>query len=209
MRTFRDSRPGILSLNQESPFTPGENTPALDPGLASCRPPSLERRAPVFLPYVRPAHHHMLKSGDAGRPPICLQPPGLWAAVPHPLTPRGSGSGTGPGSLEALPGGSSLCSFWRLLPSSRPQVTKLKLQYPHSYFTCSSCSWSPAGGGLRGGLRPLPRFPTHVSQQSRYTHIFPLSYSFWKKKNLFITMFEQNLLVFQTDDAKSFHLRFY
>ena len=26
--------------------------------------------------------------------------------------------------------------------------------------------------------------------------------------NLFITAFEQNLLVLQTDDAKSFHLRF-
>ena len=51
-----------------------------------------------------------------------------------------------------------------------------------------------------GASDPSPGF-LHTSVSKASTHTSSHCLTPFEKKNLFITMFEQNLLVFQTDDA--------
>lgn len=108
-------------------------------------------------------------------------------------------------SLEVL---LFLGSFRWLLPS-RSQATKLKRRYPHNFHLQLLLLVSSGRRASRGPWTPPQLSCTLMPVRKAGTHTPSHCLTPSEKKNLFITMFEQNLLVFHTDDAKSFHLRFY
>ena len=104
--------------------------------------------------------------------------------------------------LEALPGGSPL-------PCAHSDGFCPPLDLRRQSLSCSILTTAlpaaPAPGlqrevGFVGASDPSPGF-LHTSVSKAGTHTSSHCLTPFEKKNLFITIFEQNLLVFQTDDA--------
>ena len=167
--------------------------------------PQLGEESPKFPALSPPTPPPNAEVWGCRAAPALPTDPWVVAVAAHPLTHREVlWSMIRKLSLEAL---RFLGPLRRLLPPSRSQWPSSSGSVLTAIAPAAAAPGLWREASFTGASDPSPAFlHTDASQESRHTRLPTVLLLL--KKNLFITAFEQNLLVLQTDDAHSFHLRF-